>query len=89
LRLIETRAFRDLVARKATIERPVAHALLHEWRPFLISVGMKVSEVAWVYILTVFIVYYSTTRLGLPRTLILDAVLYSAMSELVTVPFFG
>jgi MFS transporter, MHS family, shikimate and dehydroshikimate transport protein len=89
MRLIETPAFRDLVARKATIDMPVVHTLVNEWRSFLIAVGMKVSEVAWVYILTVFVVYYSTTQLSLPRTLILDAVLYAAMFELVTVPFFG
>jgi hypothetical protein len=51
-------------------------------------VGIKVSEVAWVYILTVFLVYYATTQLDLPRVLILNAVLYAAMFELVTVPFF-
>ena len=68
---------------------PVVHALVQEWKPFLISVGMKVSEVAWFYILTVFVVYYSTTKLNAPRTLILDAVLYAALVELVTVPLCG
>jgi MHS family shikimate/dehydroshikimate transporter-like MFS transporter len=89
MRLIETPAFRDLLRRKATIDRPVVHALVQEWKPFLISVGMKVSEVAWFYILTVFVVYYSTTKLNLSRTLILDAVLYAALVELVTVPLCG
>jgi MFS transporter, MHS family, shikimate and dehydroshikimate transport protein len=89
MRLIETPAFQDLVTRNATIDRPVVHALVQEWKPFLISVGMKVSEVAWVYILTVFVVYYATTQLNLSRSLILDAVLYAALFELVTVPFFG
>jgi MFS transporter, MHS family, shikimate and dehydroshikimate transport protein len=89
MRLIETPAFQDLVARKATIDMPVVHALVQEWKPFLISVGMKVSEVAWVYILTVFVIYYATIELNLSRTLILDAVLYAALFELVTVPFFG
>jgi MHS family shikimate/dehydroshikimate transporter-like MFS transporter len=68
---------------------PVVHALVQEWKPFLVSVGMKVSEVAWFYILTVFVVYYSTTELNVPRTLILNAVLYAALVELVTVPLFG
>jgi MFS transporter, MHS family, shikimate and dehydroshikimate transport protein len=89
LRLIETTAFRELLAREGTIDMPVLHALVREWKPFLTAVGMKVSEVAWVYILTVFVVYYSTTQLNLSRTLILDAVLYAALFELITVPFFG
>jgi MHS family shikimate/dehydroshikimate transporter-like MFS transporter len=89
MRLIETPAFQDLLARNATIDMPVVHVVVQEWKPFLISVGMKVSEVAWVYILTVFLVYYATTQLNLPRAVILDAVLYAALFELVTVPFFG
>jgi MHS family shikimate/dehydroshikimate transporter-like MFS transporter len=89
MRLNDTPAFRDLLRRKATIDLPVVHALVQEWKPFLISVGMKVSEVAWFYILTVFVVYYSTTKLNVPRTLILDAVLYAALVEVVTVPLFG
>jgi MHS family shikimate/dehydroshikimate transporter-like MFS transporter len=88
-RLMETPAFQDLQARQGTIKMPVVHALVQEWKPFLICVGMKVSEVAWVYILTVFIVYYATTQLKLSRSLILDAVLYAALFELITVPFFG
>jgi MHS family shikimate/dehydroshikimate transporter-like MFS transporter len=89
MRLNDTPAFRDLLRRKATIDMPVVHALVQEWKPFLISVGMKLSEVAWFYILTVFVVYYSTTQLNLSRAIILDAVLYAALVELVTVPLFG
>lgn len=89
MRLVETPAFRELKARNAVIKMPVVHAVVQEWKPFLISVGMKISEVAWVYILSVFIVYYATTHLKLSRGLILDAVLYAALVELITVPFFG
>jgi MHS family shikimate/dehydroshikimate transporter-like MFS transporter len=89
LRLAETPPFRELQARRATLSMPVLHVLTREWKPFLIAVGMKVSEVAWVYILTVFVVMYATTQLKMPRSVILDAVLYAAMFELLTVPFFG
>jgi MHS family shikimate/dehydroshikimate transporter-like MFS transporter len=89
LRLVETPPFRELQARRATLKRPVVHVLAHEWKPFLIAVGMKVSEVAWVYILTVFVVMYATSQLKMPRSVILDAVLYAAALELLTVPFFG
>ena len=89
LRLVETPPFRELQARRATLKMPVLHVLAHEWKAFLIAVGMKVSEVAWVYILTVFVVMYATTQLKMSRSVILDAVLYAAALELVTVPFFG
>jgi len=89
LRLVETPPFRELQARRATLEQPVLHVLVREWRAFLVAVGMKVSEVAWVYILTVFVVMYATAQLKMPRAVILDAVLYAAAIELVTVPLFG
>jgi hypothetical protein len=37
MRLIETPAFQDLLARNATIDMPVVHAVVQEWKPFLIS----------------------------------------------------
>ena len=89
LRLVETPPFRELQARRATLRQPVLHVLAHEWKAFLIAVGMKVSEVAWVYMLTVFVVMYATTQLKMARSVILDAVLYAAALELFTVPFFG
>jgi MHS family shikimate/dehydroshikimate transporter-like MFS transporter len=56
---------------------------------FLTAVGLKLSEVSWVYMLTVFVVVYGTTKLGLPKTLLLDAVLVAALLELATLPAFG
>ena len=41
-------------------------------RTFLIAVGIKISEVSWVYILTVFVVVYATTKLGIPKAVLLD-----------------
>ena len=58
-------------------------------RSFLIAVGLKLSEVSWVYMLTVFVVVYATTKLGLPKPMMLDAVLYAALLELITLPLFG
>jgi MHS family shikimate/dehydroshikimate transporter-like MFS transporter len=50
---------------------------------------MKISEVAWVYVLTVFSVFYATTKLGLPRTLILNGIIVGALLELITLPLAG
>ncbi|MCS6764283.1 MAG: MFS transporter [Candidatus Protistobacter heckmanni] len=36
-----------------------------------------------------FVVFYATTKLGLPKKLILDGILYAPPLELVTLPFFG
>lgn len=88
LRLQETPAFAQ-VQREGVASAPLLDVLLRQPRTFLIAVGMKVSEVAWVYVLTVFSIVYATTRLGLPRTLILNGILLAAVAELFTIPLFG
>jgi MFS family permease len=55
----------------------------------LIAIGMKISEVAWVYVLTVFSIVYATTKLGLPRTLVLNGIIAGALLELATLPLAG
>ena len=50
---------------------------------------MKVSEFAWVYVLTVFSIVYATSKLGLPRAVILDGIVAAAILELLTIPLFG
>jgi MFS transporter, MHS family, shikimate and dehydroshikimate transport protein len=39
--------------------------------------------------LTVFVVVYATTKLGMPRQLMLNAVMYAALLEPVSLPLFG
>jgi len=50
---------------------------------------LKISEVSWVYMLTVFVVVYATGTLKLPKSMILDAILVAAAVELITIPLFG
>jgi len=88
-RLAETPAFARMKADNAVARMPVMDILIRQPRVFLISVGLKVSEVAWVYVLTVFSIVYATGTLGLPRGLILNAILWAAILEFFTMPLFG
>jgi MHS family shikimate/dehydroshikimate transporter-like MFS transporter len=88
-RVAESPVFERLKRREQLSRRPVLEALLEHPRAFLLAIGLKISEVSWVYILTVFVVFYATTKLSLPKKLILDAILYGALLELLTIPFFG
>jgi MHS family shikimate/dehydroshikimate transporter-like MFS transporter len=88
-RVPETPVFEDLKARSGLSSNPVAEVVGKNGRTFLIAVGLKLSEVSWVYMLTVFVVVYATTKLGLPKPLMLDAVLYAALLELISLPLFG
>jgi MFS transporter, MHS family, shikimate and dehydroshikimate transport protein len=88
-RVPETPVFEQLKLRDGLSKNPVIEAVGKNTGTFLIAVGLKLSEVSWVYLLTVFIVVYATTKLGLPKPLMLDAVLYAALLELVSLPLFG
>ena len=88
-RVPETPVFEGLKQRDGLSANPVGEVVGQNTRTFLIAVGLKLSEVSWVYMLSVFIVGYATGKLGLPKSMMLDAVLYAALLELVTLPLFG
>jgi MHS family shikimate/dehydroshikimate transporter-like MFS transporter len=88
-RVPETPVFEQLKMRDGLSKNPVIEAVGKNTGTFLIAVGLKLTEVSWVYLLTVFIVVYATTKLGLPKPLMLNAVLYAALLELVSLPLFG
>jgi MFS transporter, MHS family, shikimate and dehydroshikimate transport protein len=88
-RIPETPVFEDLKARKDISPNPFVEAVFRNPRSFLVALGLKLSEVSWVYMLTVFVVVYATTKLGLPRTLMLDAVFWAALIEVISIPLFG
>jgi MHS family shikimate/dehydroshikimate transporter-like MFS transporter len=88
-RVPETPVFESMKQRDGLSDNPVGEAVGKNTKTFLIAVGLKLSEVSWVYMLTVFVVGYATTKLGLPKPMLLDAVLYAALLELITLPAFG
>lgn len=88
-RVSESPVFDRIKAENRLVKIPILDAVVKSPGAFLSAVGLKLSEVSWVYMLTVFVVFYATTKLGLPKRLILDAILYGAILELATIPFFG
>jgi MFS transporter, MHS family, shikimate and dehydroshikimate transport protein len=88
-RVPETPVFEEMKQRDGLSDNPIAEAVGKNTRTFLIAVGLKLSEVSWVYMLTVFVVGYATGKLGLPKPMLLNAVLVAALLELITLPLFG
>ena len=88
-RVPETPIFEEIKRRGAISRNPFVEAILMNPRSFLVAVGLKISEVSWVYILTIFIVVYATSQLNLPRTLLLNAIFVAALVEVITIPLFG
>ncbi|MES1926501.1 MFS transporter [Salinisphaera sp. T31B1] len=89
LRLHETPAFTQVKRSNTVAKLPVLEILFEQPRTFLTAVGLKVSEIAYVSIVTVFSIAYVTGELGLPRSVILNGILIAAFIELFTIPFFG
>jgi MHS family shikimate/dehydroshikimate transporter-like MFS transporter len=89
MRLVETPKFAKVQEQGEISNAPLLDVLTKDFKNFVVAVGLKISEVAWVYVLIGFLVYYATSHLHLSKTVILDAVLYAAILELVTLPLFG
>lgn len=88
-RLPETPVFEDIKSRGDIVRNPLLEMVIKTPYSFLIAVGLKLSEVSWVYMLTVFVVVYATTKLGLSKSLMLTAISLGALLELITIPLFG
>ena len=85
----ETPAFQKLRQSKKTAKMPVLEALTKYRRETVIAVGLKITEVAWVGILTVFAVTYLTQQLGMPRSVVLAAITLAGLIEVLVMPLAG
>jgi MFS transporter, MHS family, shikimate and dehydroshikimate transport protein len=88
-RLPETPVFETIKARGLIVRTPLLEMIMKNPKSFLVATGLKLSEVSWVYMLTIFVVVYATTQLGLPKSLMLNAIVIAALIEVVTIPLFG
>jgi MFS transporter, MHS family, shikimate and dehydroshikimate transport protein len=88
-RLPETPVFEAIKARGEIVGNPFIEMLWKNPRDFLIAIGLKISEVSWVYMLTIFVVVYATGKLNLPKSLLLNAIVLGALLEMLTIPLYG
>jgi MHS family shikimate/dehydroshikimate transporter-like MFS transporter len=88
-RLEETPAFERMKAAKQTAKMPLWDVLSSHRRATLIAIGLKVTEVAWVNVLSVFAVAYLTKQLGMSATFILTSVTAATFVELIVMPLSG
>jgi MHS family shikimate/dehydroshikimate transporter-like MFS transporter len=85
----ETPEFQKLRQSKKTVKMPVFEALTTYRRETVIAVGLKITEVAWVGILTVFAVTYLTQQLGMQRSVVLAAITVAGLIEVLVMPLAG
>jgi MFS transporter, MHS family, shikimate and dehydroshikimate transport protein len=87
--LSETPAFEKVRKEHNIVKTPALEALSKYRRETLIAIGLKVTEVAWVGILSVFAVAYLTKQLGMSQSFVLEAITLATFVELFAMPFAG
>ena len=90
LRLAETPVFRQMETKGGGPARiPLMEVLTRHPGRFAIALGLKVSEVAWVSVLTVFCIAYVVGQLHLPGRVIINGIFLAAIVELFSMPLAG
>src|SRR5690606_6796724 len=89
LHIEETPDF-EQTRKQGNVERfPVWKAITKHPKSLLIGLGARITEISWIYVLTIFGLSYAVTTLGLSRTLVLGAIAIGCIVELITIPLFG
>jgi len=89
LRIEETPDFKRTVREGHIARFPVLDTLRRHPKDLLIGLGARITEVSWIYVITIFGLSYAVTNMALPRGLVLGAIAVGAAIELITIPFFG
>jgi MFS transporter, MHS family, shikimate and dehydroshikimate transport protein len=89
LRIQETPDFKRNVREGRIVRFPVLDTIRRHPKDLLIGLGARITEVSWIYVITIFGLSYAVTNMALPRTLVLGAIALGATVELITIPSFG
>jgi len=86
--IAETVVFKHIQDNDMLSKNPMRDLFSHNFGKLLIAVGVKVTEVSWSYLITIFMVAYAT-KMGWPKSQILNFITIAAIINLVAIPFFG
>jgi MFS transporter, MHS family, shikimate and dehydroshikimate transport protein len=89
LRVQETPEFQQVLRDKKVVRYPVVDTILQHPKDLMIGLGARITEISWIYVITIFGLNYAVSTLGLSRTLVLGSIALGAVGELITIPFFG
>lgn len=88
LRLLETRAFRELREANAVAKAPVLEVIQTAPKSLLAVVGARFADNAVLYVGTVFVLAYGE-QLEIPSTTVLLGVIFASALQIVAIPAFG
>ncbi len=89
LKIIETPVFAKVKAQATEARQPIIEVLTTYPREVLLAMGARFAENGAFYIYSAFVLTYWTQQLKNPQPLILNAMLFAAMCELLAIPFYG
>lgn len=89
LRVQESPVFEEIKKEKKVVKAPLIELLKRHPKELLLTLGTRFATDITFNIINVFALVYATTHLGLPRSLLLNAIIIGSAVELVTLPLFG
>ncbi len=89
IRLPESPEFLRVEVTKKKVAVPLAIVVSSHLRSLLLTVGVKLGEVALFYIVTVFVLSYATNKLNVPKQTALNCLMIGAGLACVAMPIFG
>lgn len=85
----ESPVFKQVLEEGEAAEIPLVEAVRSHRRNIILGIGAKIAESGLFNVYAVFAITYCVNVLGLPRTLILNGVLFGCALECFTLPMFG
>ncbi|MEQ1861565.1 MAG: MFS transporter [Chthoniobacteraceae bacterium] len=89
LAVLESPVFTAMKAQRPPAPAPILEVLRRHPRNVLLAMGARFAENAYFYIFTVFVLSYATERLGLKKSVLLNAVLLGSAVQFILIPVFG
>lgn len=89
LRIEETPDFKRVLDEGKVARFPVIETILSHPKDLVIGLGARITEISWIYVITIFGLNYAVSNLGLSRSLVLGSIALGAVGELITIPLFG
>lgn len=89
LRIMETPAFAKVKETRTEAPAPIIQVFRDHPKNVLLAAGSGLAAHGMLYLLTVFVLSYATTELGLPRNVVLTGVVIATAISLVTIPAYG
>jgi len=89
VRIVETPAFAKVKEAGSAARMPIIEVLKTHPREVLLAGGARVAENGAFYIYSAFVLTYAVQVLQLPRSVVLNGVLFAALLELAAIPIFG